>query len=200
MDARAQAFEDMPATIVGRRARPARGAEPHETDEPADDVVFRALLYPNRSLPNSGFMAVMAVVCGVNFIAGAYFMALGAWPVLGFCGLDIALVYGAFKLSYRQGRLHETIHITPDRMTVSRVSPAGLESRWILQPYWVRVAIDSPVEHHSQLRVTSHGKTLVLGAFLSPEERESLGEALAQALQKARFKHAGAAEQESTAE
>ncbi|MEL7029276.1 MAG: DUF2244 domain-containing protein [Pseudomonadota bacterium] len=180
---RTSVYEDMPATLVGRAPKgPVEAMAP----EAANDVVFSATLYPNRSLQKAGFAVVMAVVCGVNFIAGAYFFSLGAWPVLGFCGLDVALVYFAFKLSYRQGRLREYVHVTADAMTVSRISPAGLERRWRLQPYWAQVLIDDPVEHDSQLRIVSHGRTLILGSFLSPPERSGLAEALRAALKQAR--------------
>lgn len=145
-------------------------------------AVFDAVLYPNRSLPNAGFLAVMAVVIAVNLTFGLAFFMLGAWPVLGFCGLDIFLVWLAFRLSYRQGRLHERVRVTDEEMLVSRVLPSGHESRWRLQPFWTRVAIDRPVEHESQVRVTSKGATLVLGAFLSPDERGEFADALGAAL------------------
>ena len=154
-------------------------------------AAFDAVLYPNRSLPNAGFLAVMAVVIGVNLIFGLTFYMLGAWPVLGFCGLDIFLVWLAFKLSYRQGRLHERVRIDGGEMWVSRVMPSGHETRWRLHPYWTRVAIDRPVEHESQVRVMSKGATLILGAFLSPDERGEFADALAAALAKARAPNAG---------
>ncbi len=145
-------------------------------------TLFDAVLYPNRSLPNAGFLAVMAVVIGANFLFGIYFYAIGAWPVIGFCGLDVFAVWLAFKLSYRQGRLRERVRVTPDEMWVARVLPSGHETRWRLQPYWTRVSIDRPVRHESQVRVTSKGGTLILGAFLSPEERGRFADALSGAL------------------
>lgn len=150
-------------------------------------AIFDATLYPNRSLPNAGFIAIMTVIISANFIFGVYFFAIGAWPVIGFCGLDILLVWLAFKISYRQGRLREEVRIDEDEMWVSRILPSGHETRWRLQPAWTRVSIDRPLAHESQVRVTSKGKTLILGAFLSPEERERFADALARALDRARL-------------
>lgn len=165
-----------------------RALEMEPPPEPAEDEhVFDAVLYPHRSLPNAGFLAVMIVVIGVNFFTGLYFYAIGAWPVIGFCGLDVLLVWLAFKLSYRQGRLRERVRITDDDMWVARVLPSGHETRWRLQPAWTRVSIDRPARHESQVRVTSKGKTLILGAFLAPEERERFADALAAALGRARL-------------
>ncbi len=174
-------IETMPAAMKGR----ARELEP--TPENPHAALFDAVLYPNRSLPNAGFAAVMAVVIGANFLFGTYFYAIGAWPVLGFCCLDVFLVWLAFKLSYRQGRLRERVRVTEDEMWVSRVLPSGHETRWRLQPAWTRVSIDRPIRHESQVRVTSKGKTLILGAFLSPPERSRFADALNNALGKTRL-------------
>ncbi len=171
---RVAAFETMAPDETGRAADLAPPA--------ATGGAFEALLYPNRSLPNTGFLIVMAVVIAVNATLGTAFFLLGAWPVLGFCGLDVLLVWLAFRLSYRQGRLHERVRLTEDELLVSRVLPSGHESRWRLVPYWTRVHIDRPVRHESQVRVTSKGQTLILGSFLSPQERGEFAEALANAL------------------
>ena len=163
-------IEDMSPVLKGRASDlPEASPSPGETD------FFDALLYPNRSLPNAGFLAVMAIVISANLTVG-----------LGFCGLDVFLVWLAFKLSYRQGRLHERVRVTPDEMLVSRVLPSGHETRWRLQPYWTEVRIDRPVEHESQVCVVSKGRTLILGAFLSPPERGEFAAALAAALKRSR--------------
>ncbi len=143
---------------------------------------FDAVLSPNRSLPNQGFIAVMAFLIAVNTTMGTVFFLIGAWPVVGFCGADVVLVWLAFKLSYRQGRLRERVHLTPNQMLVSRVLPSGHETRWRLSPHWTRVMIDRPVRHDSQVRLMSKGRTLILGSFLSPGERGEFAAALASAL------------------
>ncbi len=178
MKRHAAAIEDLAPDEKGR-ALDARDA--------ADriDAVFDAVLYPNRSLPNAGFLAVMAIVIGANILFGIYFFSIGAWPVIGFCGLDVFLVWLAFRMSYRQGRLRERVIIRRGEMGVSRILPSGHESRWRLQPFWTRVFIDRPDEHEAQVRVVSKGRSLVLGAFLSPEERMEFGRSLADALARA---------------
>ena len=42
--------------------------------------------------------------------------------------------------------------------------------------------MDDPPEHESQLTLASHGRRLVVGAFLTPEERLELARALGAAL------------------
>jgi uncharacterized membrane protein len=154
-------------------------------DVTPDHAIFDAILAPNRSLPNAGFVAVMSIVIISNILFGTYFYLLGAWPVIGFCGLDVFAVWLAFKISHRQGRLRERVRVSEADMWVARVLPSGHETRWRLQPFWTKVSIQRPIDHESQVRVMSKGGTLILGAFLSPDERGRFAEALSGALQRA---------------
>ena len=174
-------YETM-APVAKGRASAASGLD----DVAEGESLFDAVLYPNRSLPKTGFRAVMAIVIVSNLIFGTYFFLQGAWPVVGFCGLDVLAVWVAFKLSYAQGRLRERVRITREDMWIARVLPSGHETRWRLQPYWTRVFIERPVGHESQVQVTSRGQTLILGSFLAPEERDRFAAALSDALGKAR--------------
>ena len=159
---------------------------------PGAPVLFDAVLAPNRSLGRAGFVAVMAGVIVVSVGLGTYFLLQGAWPVFGFFGLDILLLYLAFRLSYRSGRLRETIRVTADEVVVRRIAPNGRTTEWRFNPYWLRVALDDPVEHESQIRLTSHGRSIIVGHFLAPEERASLAKALRDALGEANRRYAGA--------
>ena len=171
---------------------------PHHSDQAVDDggsgepVLFDAVLAPNRSLGRVGFLAVMAGVVVVSVGLGTYFLLQGAWPVFGFFGLDILLLYLAFRLSYRSGRLRETIRVTADEVVVRRIAPNGRTTEWRFNPCWLQVALDEPVEHESQITLTSHGRTIIVGHFLAPEERASLVKALREALGEANRRYAGA--------
>ena len=165
-------------------------------DGPDAPVLFDAVLAPNRSLGRAGFVTVMAGGVVVSVGLGTYFLLQGAWPVFGFFGLDIALLYLAFRLSYRSGRLRETIRVTADEVVVRRIAPNGRTAEWRFNPYWLRVALDEPVEHESQITFTSHGHSLIVGPFLAPEERASLVKALRAALGEANRRYAGAPIQE----
>lgn len=148
--------------------------------------LFDAVLQPNTSLNPKGFLLLMTAIASVSFVAGMAFMLSGAWPVLGFFGLDVALIYLAFKTNYRWARMYETVRLTEDTLLVERISPSGKVQRWRFQPYWLRVDIDRPVTHESQLVLSSHGKRLKIGSFLTPDERFELAEALTDALSKLR--------------
>ena len=124
----------------------------------------------------------MTLVCIVSFGTGLLFYLLGAWPVVGFMGLDVALIYIAFKLNYRAARLYETVDLTPSALTVTRVQPSGKAQSWSFNPYWVRLDLEERIGRSSELSIASHGKRLVFAAFLTDPEREDFAQALSRAL------------------
>ena len=74
------------------------------TADNADELeptIFSAMITPHRSLGRVGFLVLMAVFGAVSFVAGIAFLLMGAWPVFGFFGLDVVLLYWAFRLNYR---------------------------------------------------------------------------------------------------
>jgi len=152
-----------------------------DPDQP-DAVFFDAILRPHRSLPHFGFLIVMLLVSGVSFVIGVGFVLLGAWPVTGFFGLDVLLLYWAFRLNYRHAREHEAVRLTGDALTVDKVNIRGERRHWRLQPFWLRVVLEEKDEDENHLFLTSHGRKVVLGGFLGPEERRSLARALKDAL------------------
>lgn len=151
-----------------------------------DPPLFSVVLTPHRSLSPWGFWLVMGGVALISFAAGLVFLLIGAWPVLGFFGVDVALVYFAFRANYRSGHLYETVRLTRSELAIQRVLPSGQTRSWSFQPYWLRVHMDEPPVPGSQLTLTSHGRSLVIGSFLSPGERVELAHALRAALSQAR--------------
>ena len=143
---------------------------------------FDATLRPNRSLSRDGFRILMGLIAGLCLIPGTIFFLAGAWPIVGFLGLDIALIYLAFRLSYRQARAHENVTLNKDELRIEKVDLKGRSKAWSFEPYWARVEMEDPPEHDSPLAITSHGWRLVFGMFLSPDERLDFAKALDRAL------------------
>lgn len=152
----------------------------------ACDVWFDAVLHPHRSLSPLGFIILMVALAGVSFAMGIAFVMAGAWPVFGFFGLDVLLVYLAFRANYRSGMVYETLRLTSADFTVRRVLPNGKSKTWSFQPYWLRVEMDNPPQSDSELRLSSHGRSLVIGSFLTPVERLEVAEAISAALRRNR--------------
>ena len=147
---------------------------------------FRAVLRPHRSLSPRGFLILMTILGGVSFIAGISFALMGAWPVFGFFGLDVALIYLAFRLNYRSGRLHEVVEIDKDELKVTRCHPSGRQEHFSFNPYWVHVRLLDRGNGRTDLTLQLHDKRLSLGKFLTDEERREVADAVKAALVTAR--------------
>ncbi len=158
---------------------------------------FDAVLHPHRSLPPTGFVIFMIVLAGISFLAGLAFLYMGAWPVFGFFGLDVLLVYFAFRLNYRSGRAYQTVQLSATDLLVRDIDPRGRERSWRFEPTWLRVDLDDPPGPRSPLALCSHGGTLVIGAFLTPEEKQDFAQALRGALRDWRAGLSGGAPAEA---
>jgi uncharacterized membrane protein len=183
---RQSVIEDMVPVATGKHMDALQARAPQESDGQGERLLFNAILYPNRSLSNTGFYVVMGIVTVVNVLSAIYYFILGAWPIIFFAGADILAVWLAFHLSYRQGRHHERLIMTHDELWVCRVLPSGHETRWRLQPFWTSLTMKRPADHDSQLQLISHGRRLIVGSFLSPAERGELADALDAALASAK--------------
>lgn len=128
-------------------------------------------------------MLLMVAISAVSFVAGIVFFAMGAWPITGFFGLDVGIIYLAFRLNYRAGRAHEVVEITHDALTITHTKPSGAASSFTCNPYWARVNVRTWPDGRTDLRVLSHGKAHTFGLFLTDDEKRDFAEAMADALQ-----------------
>ena len=160
---------------------------PADNDRTGEPTIFSAVLTPHRSLSRGGFIVLMLVLGGISLATGIVFLLAGAWPVFGFCGLDVLLVYLAFQVSYRRAKAYEQVTVTPSELTVRKVSHYGRISEWTLNPLWVR--LDRVVHAEfgiERLFLVSHGRRLAIAGFLGPEEKASFALALSAALGEAK--------------
>ena len=153
----------------------------------ASQVLFSAVLTPHRALSRGGFIAIMGFLTAVSFATGVAFTMMGAWPVFGFFGLDVLLVYWAFKVNFRHAKATEEITITPSELRVRRMSHRGHVSEWVLNPLWVQ--IDKKVHEEfgiEKLYLVSKGRRLSVASFLGADEKASFIKALSAGLAAAK--------------
>lgn len=162
------------------------GDYPHEQAvSTSGPMMFDAMLRPHRSLEPRGFALLMAVIVGVSFISGLAFALRGAWPVMGFFGLDVAVVYIAFRANYRAADSSERVALSETQLTVERHRHGRLIGRWAFQPYWLRIDVtDGP---QPGVVLQSHGRSVSVGSFLSPDERVGFAQALSQSIDELRL-------------
>ena len=152
-----------------------------------EPTIFSAVITPHRSLGRTGFIVLMAIFGGISFVSGMLFLIAGAWPVFGFFGLDVALLYWAFRLNYRHAAAYEEVRVTPSTLTVRKISHRGQQREWVLNPLWVKLDKESHEEYGiERLLLVSRGKHLVIANFLGPDEKASFAQELGNALNEAK--------------
>jgi uncharacterized membrane protein len=154
---------------------------------PADEPFFKALLTPHRSLGRIGFAILMGALLLGWLVTGAVFLSHGAWPVSGFLGLDVLLVYVAFRLNYRAARAREEVSVSRTALDIRKTAPSGRTEEHRFNPFWARFSI----ARHSEIGITrmqveGQGRSVPIGGFLNPNDRESFATAFSQALATAR--------------
>jgi uncharacterized membrane protein len=159
----------------------------HKSNPFSEQVLFEARLLPHRSLSFTGFTVLMLVLAVVSFAVGVTFLLMGAWPVFGFFGLDVGLVWFAFRANYRDANAYEDIRITPSVLSVRQVSPRGKARETDFNPRWTRLEkTEDEVAGVTKVALISRGLQLIVGSFLPPFYKSELAKALGKALATAK--------------
>lgn len=152
-----------------------------------EPVLFEAVCTAHQSLGDRGMRAVAFVVVAASGAIGALFLALGAWPVLGFTGLEAVLVLGLLSAHRRGGRrAMEVLVLAGDRLVVRRTDARGRRQEVAFDPYWARVSLEERPGTVSRLVLTERRRGLEVGGLLGEAERRELAAMLADALRRYR--------------
>ncbi len=157
-----------------------------------NDTRSNLTLWPHRSLPPTGFAAVIG---GFFVLAMVPMFALVGtvfwWGLVPFGLAALAALWIGLRLSYRSGRVVETLELAPENTLLHRRDPNGAEREWRCNTYWARAAMHDnggPVPHYVTL--SGNGRTVEIGSFLSEDERKRLFGELVSELR--RYRDAGA--------
>lgn len=149
--------------------------------------IFAAELRPHRSLSPNGFALMMLLVAAICISNAYFYYHLGAWPVAIFFIFDIALLYVAFKLSYRAGLVREHVVVSRTALQVRKIESNGRERQHVYNPYWAKFIVDRHDEIGiTSMRITGEGYQSTIGSFLNPDDRESFAKAFSSALAQAK--------------
>lgn len=152
----------------------------------------KIIIWPHRSLSSKGFTIVIGILAIFLLIIGVGFLLAGAWPVMGFLGLELLIVWGAFKLNYRAARHHETILTTTEDVTVETHSPSGRNATKSFPLGWLRVKLSPStapavkIRQNQKIILSSHGKQIEIGKHLHPAEKSDLSRDIDAMIDRAR--------------
>ena len=152
-----------------------------------DGALLDLTLRPRRSLTPRGFRALMIAFAAASALYSLPFFLLRAWPVVGFFGLDVALVYWAFRVNFNGARAFERLRVGYFELAFARVSARGERREWRFNPAWVRLERFDDAEYGLlRLWLRARERRWEIGGFLGPEQREDAAKALTRALADAR--------------
>jgi uncharacterized membrane protein len=149
-------------------------------------VLLDQVLRPSPPLSPRILGGILAAVAAVNIAVALYFVLRGAWPIAPFLGVDVVLLAGAFRASHIAARREEHVTLTHALLRIARRPAQGPGDEIRFNPYWVRVHMEDPPEHWSQLTLQSHGRAVRIGTFLAPDMRAAFAQTLKSALRLAR--------------
>jgi uncharacterized membrane protein len=136
-----------------------------------------AVITPNRSLSKRGFWVLMGGLAAYNLVVAAFLIAIGAFPVPVFLGLDFAGIALAFHISNRRALNAERVRVSAERVEVLRRS----RTVWSSPTAFTRVAVQA-----AEVELRLSGKAMAVARALSPRERTAFAEALERAIAAAR--------------
>ena len=149
--------------------------------------LFSARLSPHRSLSRKNFNLLLLILGVISFAVSLPFLLLGAWPVAGFMGLDVALIYLAFRANFRAARACEIVSLTHYELTLAKVSARGRRRDWRFHPAWVRLERDEHGEFGTQsLALVSRGRKVEVAGFLGPDQKAEFADDFSRAMAIAR--------------
>ncbi|WP_051329220.1 DUF2244 domain-containing protein [Geminicoccus roseus] len=145
-------------------------------------ALFEAVIYPNPPLSRRGAALVIGGFALLSSVIGLASFLAGAWPVVGFLGLDVLLLWAAFAAVRHRARAFEAVRLERERLTIRRVDQHGRSREWRLIPYFTRVEFEQQLQRASLVRVRDHVTNVRIGGFLTPTERADLARALREAV------------------
>lgn len=147
-------------------------------------ILFEAVIVPHRSLSRRGMRRLLGAIglaCGVN---AAAFVAIGAWPVGGFTGVELLLAAVLLRLNQRAARASEALLLTETALRVIRTDPGGRRSERVLSPAWLTVHLEDRPGRVPGLWLGARGAREEVARSLGEQEKRDLAQALGDALHR----------------
>jgi uncharacterized membrane protein len=145
-------------------------------------LLFEAILRPHRSLSRNALFGIIGAMAGVSLFVTALMYMLGAWPVIGFNGAEMALAITLFWLNARAARAREVIRLAGEALEITRISPNGRMQAVILSPSWARAELEERPGSVPRLLLIARNAHEEIGRQLGEAEKRDLAAAINRAL------------------
>ncbi|HKA39436.1 MAG TPA: DUF2244 domain-containing protein [Burkholderiales bacterium] len=152
-----------------------------ERSDVAHETGFRRVIRRNNSLSSTGRLVAFALIFIVSIGIAVAFATFGAWLILPFAGLEMLVLFIAFRYMERHAADYELIEIDGDTVKVEWAN-GGTLLRGAFNRHWAQVVSN---EDGSRIALRSHGRELEIGRYMNDEQRLDLARALKRRLHAA---------------
>jgi uncharacterized membrane protein len=159
---------------------------PQDVSEPADALLFEALIVPHRSLSRRGLRLLLATIVGASSLISLRFWLLGAWPVLGFAVLEIGIAVVMLRRNAGSARASELVLLGERSVRIVRTDAQGHREERVLPSAWLNLVLEEEPGRVPRLLLANRGNREEIGHVLGEAAKRELAAALGQALHQAR--------------
>lgn len=160
---------------------------PHDPISRLEAPIFEAKLHGHRSLSRKGLFLLMAFVGVAGVLVSIPFLLLGAWPIAGFMGVDVLLIYLAFRYNNATAQAYEQIILSRIELLFRSVSWRGKVREIRFNPLWTRLEMQEHPEFGVEKLSLVQGRARVeIAGMLGRDERSEFASDFQRALAESR--------------
>ena len=152
----------------------------------AEPLLFHAVIVPHRSLSRRGLTILLAAIFGACTLNAALFVAIGAWPVGGFTGIELLLAALLLRLNVLGARASEMLLLTQSTLRIVRTDRKGARSECALLPHWLRAELRERPGRVSRLVLVARDREEEVAKTLGEDEKRDLAASLGASLHRLR--------------
>ena len=170
---------------VARAGKSGMQHELHMNEKAVESAAgFSLVARRNNSLSPAGRFLVLGSLAVVILAISLGFALHGAWLVFPFAGLDVVVVFLAFRYVGQRAGDFECISLQGDTIIIERHSRGSTE-RFEFNRYWVQVEFNQERGGgQGRLLLRSHGKEAEFGIHLTAGQRAVVARRLTELLEK----------------
>ena len=153
-----------------------------------DKATWRLVIEPNDPLGTMGRKVLFWALAIVSVGIGLAFYLSGAWPVIGFMGLELLVLWLAFRtMSHRQRHL-EILELQGNQLLITKADHRGRQRQIALDPRDCQVSLPRPIKWKTNLIVRQTPRydrpaiSVRLASALTPDARAAVAEQIHQRL------------------
>lgn len=148
--------------------------------------VFEAILTPYRSMGRRGMFVVFGLMAAGSLLVTSLMWRLGALPVIGFNGADLALAITLYAMNMRGAKASEVILLTEEALTITRTTAGGRRNVVRMSSGWLRVEVQERAGSNPIVAVVNRDGRQIVAMALGDAERRDFAAALKAAIQRLR--------------